>query len=34
VRHLVELAERSPDDLLPTRWEKYLAMGEFREVSA
>ena len=33
VRHLVELSELSPDDLLPKRWEKYLAMGEFRTVS-
>ena len=29
-RHLFELSERTPEDLLPSRWEKYLAMGEFR----
>src|SRR5688500_11439490 len=34
VRHLVELSEISPDDLLPKRWEKYLAMGEYRTVNA
>jgi acetyl-CoA carboxylase carboxyl transferase subunit alpha len=34
VRHLFELSERAPEDLLPQRWEKYLAMGEFREVTA
>jgi acetyl-CoA carboxylase carboxyl transferase subunit alpha len=34
VRHLVELSELTPEDLLPQRWEKYLAMGEFRNVSA
>ena len=34
VRHLVELSEVSPDDLLPKRWEKYLAMGAYRTVSA
>ena len=33
-RHLFELSERPPEDLLPQRWEKYLAMGEFREVGA
>ena len=32
VRHLVDLTEQSPDDLLPKRWEKYLAMGSWREV--
>ena len=34
VRHLVELSELSPDDLLPKRWEKYLAMGEYKTVNA
>ena len=34
VRHLVELSELTPEDLLPKRWEKYLAMGEFRTISA
>jgi acetyl-CoA carboxylase carboxyl transferase subunit alpha len=34
VRHLVELSELTPEDLLPRRWEKYLAMGEFRTISA
>jgi acetyl-CoA carboxylase carboxyl transferase subunit alpha len=34
VRNLVELSELPPEDLLPRRWEKYLAMGEFRTVSA
>jgi acetyl-CoA carboxylase carboxyl transferase subunit alpha len=34
VRHLFELSELTPEDLLPRRWEKYLAMGEFRTVSA
>jgi acetyl-CoA carboxylase carboxyl transferase subunit alpha len=34
VRNLVELSELPPEDLLPQRWEKYLAMGEFRTVSA
>ena len=34
VRHLVELSDLSPDDLLPKRWEKYLGMGAFRTVSA
>jgi len=34
VRHLVELSELSPDDLLPKRWEKYLGMGEYRTASA
>jgi acetyl-CoA carboxylase carboxyl transferase subunit alpha len=34
VRHLVELSELSPDDLLPQRWEKYLGMGAFRTVEA
>ena len=29
-RHLFELSERAPEDLLPRRWEKYLGMGEFR----
>lgn len=33
VRHLFELSELTPEDLLPRRWEKYLAMGEFRTVS-
>jgi acetyl-CoA carboxylase carboxyl transferase subunit alpha len=33
-RHLFELSERTPEELLPKRWEKYMAMGEFREVSA
>ncbi|HEY0305170.1 MAG TPA: carboxyl transferase domain-containing protein, partial [Longimicrobiales bacterium] len=33
VRNLVELSELTPEDLLPRRWEKYLAMGEFRTVS-
>jgi acetyl-CoA carboxylase carboxyl transferase subunit alpha len=33
VRHLVELSELTPEKLLPKRWEKYLAMGEFRTVS-
>ena len=32
VRHLVDLTEASPDDLLPARWKKYLAMGSWREV--
>jgi acetyl-CoA carboxylase carboxyl transferase subunit alpha len=34
VRHLVELSELTPDDLLPKRWEKYLGMGAYRVVSA
>ncbi len=34
VRNLVELSELSPEELLPRRWEKYLAMGEFKTVSA
>ena len=34
VRHLFELGERTPEDLLPQRWEKYLGMGEFRTVEA
>ena len=34
VRHLFELSELTPENLLPRRWEKYLAMGEFRTVSA
>jgi acetyl-CoA carboxylase carboxyl transferase subunit alpha len=34
IRHLVELSELSPDDLLPQRWEKYLGMGAFRTVTA
>jgi acetyl-CoA carboxylase carboxyl transferase subunit alpha len=34
VRHLIELSELSPDELLPKRWEKYLGMGEYRTVSA
>jgi acetyl-CoA carboxylase carboxyl transferase subunit alpha len=34
VRHLIELSELSPDELLPRRWEKYLGMGESRTVSA
>ena len=34
VRHLVQLSEISPDDLLPKRWEKYLQMGEYRTVNA
>src|SRR5688572_26584169 len=34
VRHLFELSELTPEDLLPRRWEKYLAMGEFRTASA
>jgi acetyl-CoA carboxylase carboxyl transferase subunit alpha len=34
VRHLVELSEVAPDDLLPRRWEKYLSMGAYRVVSA
>ena len=34
VRHLFELSELTPEDLLPRRWEKYLAMGDFRTVSA
>ena len=29
-RHLFELSERAPEDLLPRHWEKYLGMGEFR----
>jgi acetyl-CoA carboxylase carboxyl transferase subunit alpha len=33
VRHLFELSELTPEDLLPRRWEKYLAMGAFRTVS-
>ncbi|HUP89991.1 MAG TPA: acetyl-CoA carboxylase carboxyltransferase subunit alpha [Longimicrobiales bacterium] len=32
VRNLIELTEASPEDLLPKRFEKYLAMGEWREV--
>ena len=34
VRQLSELSDLSPDELLPKRWEKYLAMGEFKSVSA
>jgi acetyl-CoA carboxylase carboxyl transferase subunit alpha len=34
VRHLGELSDLSPDDLLPQRWEKYLGMGAFRTVDA
>ena len=33
VRQLVDLTSASPDDLLPKRWEKYLAMGEWRDVA-
>jgi acetyl-CoA carboxylase carboxyl transferase subunit alpha len=33
VRHLMELTDVSPEDLLPKRWEKFLGMGEWREVS-
>jgi acetyl-CoA carboxylase carboxyl transferase subunit alpha len=32
VRHLIELTAVPPDDLLPQRWQKYLDMGEWREV--
>jgi acetyl-CoA carboxylase carboxyl transferase subunit alpha len=32
VRNLEELHETDPDDLLPRRWEKYLGMGEWREI--
>jgi len=32
VRHLVELTETPPEQLLQQRWEKYLGMGEWREV--
>ena len=32
VRHLVELTEMAPDELLRTRWQKYLGMGEWREL--
>jgi acetyl-CoA carboxylase carboxyl transferase subunit alpha len=32
VRHLVELTNVPPDELLTSRWEKYLAMGEWQEV--
>ncbi|HEX6066759.1 MAG TPA: acetyl-CoA carboxylase carboxyltransferase subunit alpha [Longimicrobiales bacterium] len=34
VRHLFELSELTPDDLLPRRWEKYMAMGAFKTVTA
>jgi acetyl-CoA carboxylase carboxyl transferase subunit alpha len=34
VRHLIELSELSPDELLPRRWEKYLGMGEYKTVTA
>ena len=34
VRHLFELSELTPDDLLPRRWEKYLGMGAFKTVTA
>lgn len=33
VRHLMELTSVSPDELLPKRWEKYMAMGAWREVA-
>ena len=32
VRHLVELTEIPPDELLRQRWQKYLGMGEWREL--
>lgn len=32
VRNLVELNELSPDELMQKRWDKYLSMGEWREV--
>jgi acetyl-CoA carboxylase carboxyl transferase subunit alpha len=32
VRHLMDLTAIAPDDLLPKRWEKFLGMGEWREV--
>lgn len=31
VRNLIELTEAAPEDFLPKRFEKYLAMGEWRE---
>jgi acetyl-CoA carboxylase carboxyl transferase subunit alpha len=34
VRHLVELGNADPESLLPGRWTKFLAMGEWREVHA
>jgi acetyl-CoA carboxylase carboxyl transferase subunit alpha len=34
VRHLIELSQLSPDELLPRRWEKYLGMGEYKTVTA
>ena len=33
VRHLIELTDVSPEKLLPKRWEKFLGMGEWREVT-
>lgn len=33
VRHLTELTDVSPDELLPKRWQKYMNMGEWKEVS-
>lgn len=34
VRHLTELTAVNPDELLPRRWQKYLNMGEWKEVRA
>lgn len=34
VRHLTELTAVSPDELLPRRWQKYMNMGEWRELRA
>ncbi len=34
VRHLVELTEIPSDELLRQRWQKYLGMGEWRELKA
>jgi acetyl-CoA carboxylase carboxyl transferase subunit alpha len=34
VRHLLELGNADPEALLPGRWEKFLAMGEWRVVYA
>ena len=34
VRHLVELTNVTPDELLEQRWRKFLAMGEWKETKA
>lgn len=34
VRHLLELSELAPDELIAKRWDKYLGMGAYRTVEA